>query len=313
MNLPDPSAVTRTAILGTGLIGASWAALFLSRGLHVHAIDPAESAETRLRDTVTEMWPNLVALGHADAPPDFAKLTFAAAPGAELAEVELVQENAPEKLDLKRALLSEIEAWLSPSAVIASSTSALLIGDIQSQARHPGRCIAAHPFNPPHILPLVELSGGPETDDAVLDWAMSFYVAMGKKPVRLRRQIEGHIAGRLGAAMWREAVSLVELGVASVADIDAAVRFGPGPRWAVAGCHMVYHMGGGAGGIGHYLAHLGDSQERRWSSLGTPRLDATLRDRITKGVEEEAGQCSVAELAAERDRRLVEMLRLVGE
>ena len=308
MTRPAPDAVTHVALLGTGLIGAGWAALLLARGLHVHAIDPVDGAEGRLRETVAAMWESLQALGHAAGPADLTRLSFAPAPGAALEKVSLVQENAPERLDLKRDLFAEVERWVGADTVLASSTSALLVGDIQTVCAHPSRCIAAHPFNPPHILPLVEVSGGPLTDPDALDWAMSFYAAIGKKPVRLAREIQGHIAGRLGAAMWREAVSLVDQGIATVADIDAAVRHGPGPRWAVSGCHMVYHMGGGAGGIGQYLEHLGDSQQRRWDDLGTPRLGPELRQRIADGVAEEAAGKSVTELVRDRDRRLVAYL-----
>lgn len=309
MPRPDPRSVSRVALVGTGLIGAGWAALMLARGLHVHAIDPVVEAEDRLRTTIVDMWPSLVDLEQVTGPPDLSRLTFAAAPGAELEGIDLVQENAPEKLDLKRSLFSEIERWVSEDTILASSTSALLIGDIQTACARPGRCIAAHPFNPPHILPLVEISGGPSTDPDVLDWAMEFYAAIGKEPVRLARQIEGHIAGRLSAALWREAVSLVDQGIASVSDIDAAIRHGPGPRWAVAGCHLVYHMGGGAGGIEHYLEHLGDSQQRRWDDLGTPRLNADLRQRIVDGIAEEARGRSVADLTRERDEHLIGLLR----
>jgi 3-hydroxyacyl-CoA dehydrogenase len=312
MPYSDPAMVRRVAILGTGLIGAGWAALFLARGLEVHALDPAPGAEARLRETIAGMWPSLVALGQAEGEPAFGRLSFAAAPGPGLADAVLVQENAPEKLDLKRALFSEVERFVGSEAIIASSTSALLIGDIQTACARPGRCVAAHPFNPPHILPLVEVSGGPATDPAALDWAMTFYTWLGKKPVRLAREIEGHIAGRLGAAMWREAISLVEQGIATVADIDAAVRHGPGPRWATTGCHLVYHLGGGPGGIEQYLEHLGDSQQRRWEDLGSPRLTERLRRTISAGVAAEVGDRNAADLAAERDAKLVELIRTLS-
>lgn len=308
----DPARVRRVAILGTGLIGAGWAALFLARGLEVHAVDPAPGAEACLRETIAGMWPSLVALGQAEGEPAFSRLSFAAAPGPGLADAVLVQENAPEKLDLKRVLFAEVERFVGSETILASSTSALLIGDIQTACARPSRCIAAHPFNPPHILPLVEVSGGPATDPAALDWAMAFYIWLGKKPVRLAREIEGHIAGRLGAAMWREAISLVEEGIATVADIDAAVRYGPGPRWATTGCHLVYHLGGGPGGIEQYLEHLGDSQQRRWEDLGSPRLTERVRRAIAAGVAAEVGDRDVADLAAERDAKLVELIRTLS-
>lgn len=313
MSYPDPIGLRRVALLGTGLIGAGWAALFLARGLAVHAIDPAPGAEARLRDTMAGMWPSLVALGQAGGEPDFARLSFAAAPGAALADAELVQENAPEKLEVKRRLLAEVETWVGEDTILASSTSALLVGDIQEGCAQPRRVIAAHPFNPPHILPLVEISGGPATDPGALDWAMAFYAWIGKKPVRLARQVEGHIAGRLSAALWREAVSLVERGVATVADIDAAVRHGPGPRWATTGCHLTYHLGGGAGGLAQYLAHLGPSQQRRWDDLGAPRLTPELCRMLAEGVEAETSGKDVPALAEQRDQRLVALLRALED
>ncbi|WP_299822847.1 3-hydroxyacyl-CoA dehydrogenase NAD-binding domain-containing protein [uncultured Jannaschia sp.] len=312
MSYPNPTNIRHVALIGTGLIGAGWAALFLARGLAVHAIDPAPGAEDRLRKTVSEMWPSLVGLGQAEGEPDHTRLSFATIPGSALSDAELVQESAPEKLELKRALLAKVEGLVSESAVIASSTSALLVGDIQKECRKPQRVIAAHPFNPPHILPLVEVSGGPATDPAALDWAMAFYAWLGKKPVRLGRQVEGHIAGRLSAALWREAVSLVEQGVATVADIDAAVRHGPGPRWATTGCHLTYHLGGGTGGLAHYLAHLGPSQQRRWDDLGTPRLTPALCQKLAEGVEAETEGADIAALVEERDRRLMALLQALS-
>jgi 3-hydroxyacyl-CoA dehydrogenase len=304
MTRPAPHEVSRAAIIGTGLIGAAWASLFLARGLEVLAIDPAPNAAERLRQTVSAMAPALRDIGITSCKADFDRLTVVGKAGAELEGIDFVQENVPENLALKRSVLSEIEAWIDPETIIASSTSALRISDIQAGARHPERCIAGHPINPPHLMPLVEVSGGEATDPALVDWAISFYAWLGKKPVRLNRDIEGHIAGRLSAALWREAVSLVEQGIVSVADIDAAVRYGPGLRWATMGPHLTYHLGGGEGGIRHYLAHLGPSQQKRWAALGTPTLTDELKERIAEGVIEEAGGRSISDLAEERDRLL---------
>ncbi|TFF23167.1 3-hydroxyacyl-CoA dehydrogenase [Jiella endophytica] len=297
--------IERVAVIGSGLIGAGWAAAFLARGLDVVAIDPAAGARDRLVATIRSMWPALQELGQAAGEPELDRLRFAASPGPDLADIQLVQENAPEKLDVKRALFAEIERFVSPNAILASSTSALLIGDIQTACAHPERCVAGHPFNPPHLLPLVEVSGGPMTDPAVLDRVVAFYGSLGKSPVRLKKAVQGHIAGRLSAALYREAVHLVAEGVASAADIDAAVRDGPGRRWATVGPHMAYHLGGGEGGIRHYLDHLGDSQQRRWEDLGTPTLDRPLREKLIAETLDEAGGRSVDALNAERDRQLI--------
>nr|WP_297457624.1 3-hydroxyacyl-CoA dehydrogenase NAD-binding domain-containing protein [uncultured Halomonas sp.] len=313
MTRPAPEEVSHAAIIGTGLIGSAWGALLLAHGIRVLAIDPATDAPERLHQTIGMMMPMLEELGLLTSAADFARVEVVAEPGPQLRDVQFVQENAPEKLALKRSLFVELERWLDADTVIASSTSALKISDIQSACRYPQRCVAGHPINPPQLMPLVEVSGGDLSDEAAIDWAMRFYTRLGKKPVRLRRDIEGHIAGRLSAALWREAVSLVDQGVASVADIDAAVRFGPGLRWATMGPHLTYHLGGGEGGIRHYLEHLGDSQQRRWESLGKPSLSADLKDRIADGVVEEAQGRSIEELAADRDRKLVAAIKALGE
>lgn len=309
MTRPAPGEVSRAAIIGTGLIGAAWASLFLARGLEVLAIDPAPDAAERLRQTVSAMTPALRDIGISSHEADFDRLTVVGKAGAELEGIDFVQENVPETLALKRSVLSEIEAWIDPETIIASSTSALRISEIQAGARHPDRFIAGHPINPPHLMPLVEVSGGEATDPASVDWAIGFYAWLGKKPVRLNRDIEGHIAGRLSAALWREAVSLVEDGIANVADVDAAVRYGPGLRWATMGPHLTYHLGGGEGGIRHYLAHLGPSQQKRWAALGTPTLTDELKERIAEGVIEEAGGRSISDLAEERDRLLAAAIK----
>lgn len=301
---PLPQNVSRAAIVGTGLIGSAWATLFLAHGIEVVAVDPLPGAEQNLRDTVTMMAPLLTDIGVTSPEADFDRVRVVTEPGAALEGVDFVQENVPENLTLKHTVLGEVESWVSPEIVIASSTSALRISDIQAGLRNPERCVAGHPINPPHLVPLIEVSGGAATAEAAVDWAIEFYAWLGKKPVRLQRDIEGHIAGRLSAALWREAVSLVEQGVASVADVDAAMRYGPGLRWATIGPHLTYHLGGGDGGIRQYLAHLGPSQQKRWDSLGTPVLTERLMDQIASGVLSEAGERSIDDLVEERDRLL---------
>ncbi len=290
------------AIVGAGLIGAGWAAVFTAAGLEVRAFDPEPARLASLRARVRPLRTALKKL----QPVRRGRLVLATSLVEAVGGARLVQENAPEKLAVKRALFAAIEAAADPATVIASSTSALLWSDMALEMSRPERLLVAHPFNPVHLIPLVELF---TPDPALAAHAEAFYTALGKRPVRLRREMPGHIAGRLAAALWREAVHLVGEGVASVADIDAALVEGPGLRWAVQGAHLSYHLGGGAGGIADYLDHLGPSQERRWATLGQPRLDGEMRDRLTEGVDEEAGGRSVAELEAERDAALVELMR----
>jgi carnitine 3-dehydrogenase len=293
------------AVIGCGLIGAGWVALFRAAGLEVRAFDPDAEQLATLEARIAPLREALARLG----PVEEGRLVIATSLDDAVAPARLIQENAPEKLDLKQALFAAIEAAAAPDAVIASSTTALLWSAMAEGLRHPERLVVAHPFNPVHLVPLVELFG---PDDAVAR-ATAVYQAIGKRPVRLRREMEGHIAGRLAAALWREAVHLAASGVASVEDIDEALTHGPGLRWAVQGAHLAYHTGGGPGGMADYLAHLGPSQERRWASLGTPRLDEPTRRLLVDGVEAEARGRSVAELEAERDRALVALLRALRQ
>ncbi|MCW8836365.1 MAG: 3-hydroxyacyl-CoA dehydrogenase NAD-binding domain-containing protein [Rhodospirillales bacterium] len=310
MKRPDPASVQRIAIIGTGTVGASWAAYFLARGMAVTASDPAPDAEERLHTLIEAAWPALEQLGLSPAA-DKSRVRFCATPEEAVADAQFVQENAPENEDLKIGLLARIDAVAPPEVVIATSTSSLLVSRMKVRCRHPERVITAHPFNPPHIVPLVELvAGGADAEHAV-DWAVGFYTRIGKKPVRLRREMKGHIANRLTAALWREAVNLVAEDVASVADIDAALTHGPGMRWAIMGPHMTYHLGGGEGGIAHYLKHLGPSQVERWKDLGTPTLDAKVCERIIEGIADEADGRSIVELGVERDEALLALLQSV--
>ncbi|KPH81232.1 3-hydroxyacyl-CoA dehydrogenase NAD-binding domain-containing protein [Bosea vaviloviae] len=294
--------VQKLAIVGAGMIGASWAALGSAHGVAVSAYDPNPEAEARFLSHVERARTQLAELGlTGDGAVSFSTDLAAALDGA-----GFVQENGPENEAVKRRLLAEIDALLPPGAIIASSTSALVRSAIVADCERPERIVVAHPFNPPHLVPLVEIVGA---DVEVVARAADFYRALGRRPVVLNREMPGHIANRLASALYREAVHLVEQGVASVADIDAALCNGPGLRWALMGPHMTYHLGGGEGGISGYLAHLGPSQVRRWQSLGNPSLDAEVQAKIVAGVAEEAGGRSIAELELRRDEGLLALLK----
>jgi carnitine 3-dehydrogenase len=293
----------RVAVVGCGLMGASWASLFLAHGIDVQAHDPASNSEDRLRHFVGHALAQLRELGRTGQ----GQLRFTPDLSQALENVDFVQENAPEKEELKRQLLAQMDGLLPKPVIVASSTSALERSKIVADCTHPSRFIVAHPFNPPHLVPLVEIVG---ENEEVVSRARTFYEALGQKPVVLKREMPGHIANRLSSALYREAVYLVAEGVASVADIDAAVCNGPGLRWAIMGPHMTYHLGGGQGGIEHYLKHLGPSQERRWASLGNPTLGPDVQRKIVEGVAEEAEGRSITDLEQERDRLLIGILRL---
>jgi carnitine 3-dehydrogenase len=296
------TTIKRVAVIGCGTVGASWAALFLGHGLDVVAYDPSPGAEERLQSFVDHALDQLAELGTREK----GELRFSGDLTDVLGAADFVQENVPEDEALKRRMLADIDALTAEGVIVASSTSALLRSSIVADCKTPHRFIVAHPFNPPHLVPLVELVG---EDESIVQQAAEFYRTLGRRPVILKREMPGHIANRLSSALYREAVYLVEQGVASVADIDAALCNGPGLRWAAMGPHMTYHLGGGPGGIEHYLSHLGPSQVRRWASLGNPTLSPEVQKQIVEGVAEEAGDRSIQELEERRDRALLEILK----
>ena len=304
------AAIRRVAAIGAGTIGASWAAVFLARGLTVAASDPAPGAETFLKGFIAAAWPNLARLSPLPDEPPWDRLSFHAEPEAALAGAEFVQESAPEREDMKRALLARLDAALDPAVVIASSSSGLLMSRIQGDCRHPERCVIGHPFNPPHLVPLVEVVGGDRTAPWAIERAMSFYAAVDKAPIHIRREVRGHVANRLQAALWREAVHLVAEGVASVAAIDTAISAGPGLRWALMGPHLTFHLAGGTGGIAHFLDQFAGPMTDWWKDLGNPVLTPELRERLAAGIADEAGGRDIAQLEARRDRFLVDLLVL---
>ncbi len=309
--LGDPRAVDTVALIGSGLIGAGWAAYFLARGLSVRCYDPDPAAFERMRGSIAAVWPHMRRAGLAatDDPPPFEAFdTIEAA----CAGAGFIQENGPENLAVKQRLMQQIDAAAAPGAVIASSTSSLLPTDFQSLAARPDRILAAHPFNPPSLVPLVEIVGGDLTAPEAVDWAMAFFAQVGKRPIRVRREVPGYVANRMTAALYREAVDLVASGVATVEDVDAAIASGPGLRWAVMGPHLLYHLGGGPGGYRHYLDHLGPAQERRWATLKTPELTADLKAELVAGVEAEIAALGGGDLETRRDEALAEILAIVA-
>ncbi len=295
----------KIAVVGTGVIGASWAAQFLAYGHDVVATDPAPGAEERLRADVAAHWPVLEPV--AGASPD--RLTFTADPAAAAAEADFVQENGPEREDVKHALYAALDEAARPDVVLASSSSGMLPTVIaRGCPRHPERVVIGHPFNPPHLIPLVEVVPGEKTDEETVERALAFYTAVGKKPIRLRQELPGHVANRLQAALWQEAYSLVERGVATVADIDTAISHGPGLRWAVIGPFLTQHLSGGPGGIAHNLEHLGPPIEAWWRDLGQVTITPELIAKLAAGVDDELAGVDPAELIARRDAVLTALL-----
>ena len=303
--------IKKIAIVGTGVIGASWAAQYLARGFEVVATDPAPNAEANLRKYVDEAWADLTNIGLSKgASRD--RLSFTTNMKEALSQADLVQENGPERPDFKMKLYAEMDEVTPVDSLLASSSSGITPSVIQSKCKHPERVLIGHPFNPPHIIPLVEVVGGSKTSPDAIQQAMTFYTSIGKKAIHLRKELPGHVANRLQAALYREMLYLIEQGVLSVEDADAAVCYGPGPRWGVMGQSLQWHVGGGAGGIKHFMEHLMDPLQGMMKALGTPNITPELKQTVIDGVAREAGGRSVEQLAQDENRVIVGLLKLRG-
>jgi 3-hydroxyacyl-CoA dehydrogenase len=302
--------IQKIAIIGTGVIGASWAAQFLAKGLDVVATDVAPGAETALRRFVKAAWPALERLGLAPGASQ-SRLTFSADLPTAVAGADLVQENGPERIDFKKKLYRQLDELLPADVIIASSSSGLTMSEIQSDCPlHPERCVIGHPFNPPHLIPLVEIVGGAKTSEETIRRATEFYTSIGKQTVRLNKEVPGHVANRLQAALAREVYHLVDEGVVSVTDIDTALCWGPGLRWGIMGQVMLNHLGGGPGGIEHMLRQFAGPITAWWKVLGSPTLTPELQKKLIDGVHAEAGSRTIDELEAARDEILLGLLEL---
>jgi 3-hydroxyacyl-CoA dehydrogenase len=301
--------IKRVAIVGTGVIGASWAAQYLARGFDVFATDPAPNAEANLRKYVDEAWELLRTIGLSPgATRD--RLSFTTNLKEALSKADLVQENGPERPDFKIKLYADMDDAAPADSLIASSSSGITPSVMQSKCKRPERVLVGHPFNPPHIIPLVEVVGGLKTSPDAIQQAMNFYASIGKKPILLHKELPGHVGNRLQAALYREVAYLISQGVLSVADADNAVSYGPGLRWGVMGPSLQWHLGGGAGGIKHFMEHLMDPLEGMWKTLGNPEVTPQLKQTIIEGVTREAANRSVDQLAQEENKLLVALLSL---
>ena len=308
--MSDNKPIHKVAIIGTGVIGASWAAQFLAKGLDVVATDVAPDAETSLRRFVKAAWPALERLGLAPGASQ-SRLTFSADLPTAVAGADLIQENGPERIDFKKKLYRQLDELLPSDVIIASSSSGLTMSEIQSDCSlHPERCVIGHPFNPPHLIPLVEIVGGAKTSEETIRRATEFYTSIGKQTVRLNKEVPGHVANRLQAALAREVYYLVDEGVVSVADVDTALSWGPGLRWGIMGQVMLNHLGGGPGGIEHMLRQFSGPITAWWKVLGSPTLTPALQKKLIDGLHAEVGSRTIDELEAERDEILLGLLEL---
>ena len=308
MSLNKP--INRIAIVGTGVIGASWAALYLARGFDVIATDPAPNAEANLRHYVDTAWEELEVLGLSPKA-SRGRLSFTLNMKEAVSGADLIQENGPERKDFKIKLFADMDDASPSDSLIASSSSGLTMSVMQSACKHPERCVIGHPFNPPHVIPLVEIVGGEKTSPEAIQQAISFYSSIGKKPIYLRKEVVGHVANRLQAALYREIVYLIEQGVVDVADADTAVCWGPGLRWGVMGPNLLFHLGGGANGIHHFMEQFTGPLSTWWKDLGTiTEFSPEVTQTIIDGTLAEAGNRSIEQLEQERDEALLGLLKL---
>ncbi len=300
--------ISTIGIAGTGVIGAGWAARFLANGLDVVAWDPAPDAEENLRAAVANAWPALSKLGLFPGA-DQKRLKFTSSLEEMAGEVDFIQESAPENLELKIDLHRHLDHAATEDVIIASSTSGLLPSDFQSQCKKPERIIVGHPFNPVYLLPLVEIVGGQKSGEAELETATEFYTRMGMKPLRLKKEVEGFLSDRLQEALWRENLHIINDGYATTGDMDDAIRYGPGLRWAMMGTNYAFYLAGGDQGMRHFLKQFGPALKLPWTKLEAPELTDELIDRMVEGTEEQAEGKSVKELEQLRDNCLIAIMQ----
>ena len=307
----EPDGVKSVAIVGGGVIGAGWAAHFLARGLDVSVFDPAPGGEARLRDLVRAAWPTLESIGLAPrASQD--RLSCSTTIAETVAGADFVQECAPDDRALKRRLFAELDGVVEPDVVIASSTSGIPMTEIQQDMAHPERAVVGHPFNPPYLVPLVEVVPGAKTSREAAEWAVAFYDRFGKKALLLESEQLGFVANRLQEAIWREALHMIAAGEATVEQIDAAIVDGPGLRWAVMGPCLTFHLGGGEGGIAHMLRHFEAALSEPWCRMEGPRLTDALCEKMERGCRALAAGASNLELIRHRDQRIVAILKALN-
>lgn len=298
------------AALGSGVIGSGWVARALAHGLDVIAWDPAPGAEQALRKRIDNAWPALEKQGLAPGASQ-SRLTFVDTVETCVREADFIQESAPERLDLKLDLHARISAAAKPDAIIASSTSGLLPSEFYASAVHPERCVVGHPFNPVYLLPLVEIVGAKQTASQAIEAASTVYTALGMRPLHVRKEVPGFIADRLLEALWREALHLVNDGVATTGEIDDAIRFGAGLRWSFMGTFLTYTLAGGDAGMRHFMSQFGPALKLPWTYLPAPELTDTLIDDVVEGTSQQLGDRSIAALERYRDDTLLAVLAAV--
>jgi carnitine 3-dehydrogenase len=309
---PAPEAVRTVAVIGTGVIGGGWAAHFLRTGYDVVAWDPGPDAPERLSQLLDRAWPSLERLGlSAGASRD--RLRFAGTLEEALAPADFVQESSPEVLAQKVSLLAAIDEATRRGVVVGSSTSGFGMSDMAVRCTTPGRFVVGHPFNPPYLIPLVEVVGGAATDAHTVTWAEDFYTLAGKVCLTLDHEVSGFVGNRLQEALWREALHMIDSGEATAEQVDDSIVHGPGLRWALMGPILTFHLAGGPGGMEHMLDHFGPALLEPWTRLDAPTLTPDLRDTLVAGASKVAGGRTMGELERRRDAFLVDLLLLLDK
>ncbi|WP_282119699.1 3-hydroxyacyl-CoA dehydrogenase NAD-binding domain-containing protein [Ruegeria atlantica] len=312
MMYPDPISVTRITSIGAGPIGGGWAAHFLARGYDVTAYLHDTSETEAFHSILNTAWGSLTDLGLAEGA-SLDRLRIVTDLEQALEGAQFVQESAPERLEIKQSLYAQMGEVLPPDVVIGSSTSGLTMSEIQAKCATPERCVIGHPFNPPYLLPLVEIVGGDKTAPDAVVWAGKFYEIAGKAPLLMKKEIPGFVATRLQEALWREALHMVANGEATPEDIDIALMNGPAPRMVSQGQCMAFHVACGAGGMATNLDQFGPALKLPWTRLEAPELTRELRGRMVDGCNDIAGDRHFEDMAAQRDREIVAVLRALRE
>jgi carnitine 3-dehydrogenase len=304
--------VKQFAALGAGVIGSGWVARALANGLDVTVWDPAPDAEALVRANVANAWPALQRAGLAEGASQ-ERLKVVKTVEECVADADFIQESAPERIELKLALHERVSRAAKPDAIIASSTSGLLPSEFYANAVNPQRCIVGHPFNPVYLLPLVEVLGGEKTSGETIDAAMSFYASIGMRPLKVRKEVPGFIADRLLEALWREALHLVNDGVATTGEIDDAIRYGAGIRWSFMGTFLTYTLAGGEAGMRHFMQQFGPALELPWTKLVAPKLTDELIDRVVDGTSQQTGGRGIKELERYRDDCITSVIEAIAQ
>ncbi|MEM7028130.1 MAG: 3-hydroxyacyl-CoA dehydrogenase NAD-binding domain-containing protein [Chloroflexota bacterium] len=307
-----PSDVQKVAVIGTGVIGGGWVAHFLRQGLRVNVWDPDPETEAKLRDRLDDVWPVLERLGLRDGA-SRENLSVSSSLSEAVQQAQFVQECVPERLPIKIDTLRQIDAVCPRNTVIASSTSGYLMTEMAIECHYPDRCVVAHPFNPPYLMPVVEVVAGEKTSDVHHQWAVDFYRVTGKKPLKLSKEVPGFVADRIMEAVWREILHMLDNDMATVAEIEAAVRYGPGLRWAMMGPLTVLHLGGGEKGMAHLIHQFGPSLKAPWTFLEAPELTDDLTQKVIDGCEDLTDGRPIRQLEQERDDLLIRLIEMLEQ